>query len=71
MRGVGLTRQSSGSEPNPVQFWRSIERIGDLANLLNWLILHLAVFTPFIREGYVAQRQWEKLFFGNPKAKGP
>jgi beta-hydroxylase len=41
------------------------------ANLLNWLILHLAVFTPFIREGYVAQRQWEKLFFGKPKAKGP
>jgi aspartyl/asparaginyl beta-hydroxylase (cupin superfamily) len=38
-------------------------------NLFNWLILHLAVFTPFIREGHVAQKNWEKLFFGNAKAK--
>lgn len=33
------------------------------ANLVNWLILNLAVFTPFVREGYAAQRRWEKLFF--------
>ncbi len=34
------------------------------ANLVNWLLLHVAVFTPFIREGYQAQKTWEKLFFG-------
>ena len=39
------------------------------ANLLNWLILHAAVFTPFIREGYVAQKRWEKLFFRGAKTK--
>ena len=38
-------------------------------SLLNWLILHIAVFTPFVREGYVAQKNWEKLFFGGAKAK--
>jgi beta-hydroxylase len=37
------------------------------ANLLNWLILNVAVFTPFIREGYEAQKKWEKLFFGDAK----
>jgi beta-hydroxylase len=34
------------------------------ARLVNWLVLNLAVFTPFIREGYKAQKAWEKLFFG-------
>ena len=34
------------------------------ANLVNWLLLNIAVFTPFIREGYQAQKRWEKLFFG-------
>ena len=34
------------------------------ANLVNWLLLNIAVFTPFIREGYQAQKKWEKLFFG-------
>ena len=40
------------------------------ANLVNWFILHAAVFTPFIREGYVAQKKWERLFFGGAKEKG-
>jgi aspartyl/asparaginyl beta-hydroxylase (cupin superfamily) len=34
------------------------------ANVLNWCLLNLAVFTPFIREGYKAQKQWERRFYG-------
>jgi beta-hydroxylase len=37
------------------------------ANLVNWLVLNLAVFTPFVREGYAAQRAWEKRFFGDAR----
>jgi aspartyl/asparaginyl beta-hydroxylase (cupin superfamily) len=33
------------------------------ARFLNWLLLHLAVFTPFIREGLDNQRAWEKKFY--------
>jgi beta-hydroxylase len=34
------------------------------ANVLNWLILNLAVFTPFVREGYENHRIWEQRFHG-------
>ncbi len=34
------------------------------ANFVNWLLLHLAVFTPFIREGAQNQRRWEQRFYG-------
>jgi beta-hydroxylase len=37
------------------------------ANFMNWLLLNVAVFTPFIREGYQAQKKWEKAFFGDGK----
>ena len=53
------------SEVRVVLFVDFVKPLRFPANLLNWLILHLAVFTPFIREGYVAQKQWEKLFFGS------
>jgi len=33
------------------------------ANFLNWLLLHLAVFTPFIREGMYNEKAWEKKFY--------
>ena len=33
------------------------------ARFLNWLLLHLAVFTPFIREGVDHQKAWEKKFY--------
>jgi len=33
------------------------------ARFLNWLLLHLAVFTPFIREGTNNQKTWEKKFY--------
>jgi beta-hydroxylase len=35
------------------------------ARFVNWLVLNLAVFTPFVREGYVAQKKWEKMFYGS------
>lgn len=33
------------------------------ASFVNWLLLHLAVFTPFIREGMDNQKAWEKKFY--------
>lgn len=38
------------------------------ANVLNWLLLHLAVFTPFIREGADNQKAWEKKFYAEAEA---
>lgn len=35
------------------------------ASVVNWLLLNLAPFTPFVREGYQAQKKWERLFFGS------
>jgi aspartyl/asparaginyl beta-hydroxylase (cupin superfamily) len=34
------------------------------ASLTNKAVLRLAVFTPFIREGYKAHKAWEKAFYG-------
>jgi aspartyl/asparaginyl beta-hydroxylase (cupin superfamily) len=38
------------------------------ARFLNWLLLHLAVFTPFIREGLDNQKAWEKRFYAEAEA---
>ena len=38
------------------------------ANFLNWLLLHLAVFTPFIREGVDNHKAWEKRFYEEAEA---
>lgn len=38
------------------------------ARFLNWLLLHLAVFTPFIREGMDNQKAWEKKFYAEADA---
>jgi ornithine lipid ester-linked acyl 2-hydroxylase len=38
------------------------------ANFVNWLLLHLAVFTPFIREGMDNQKAWEKIFYAEAEA---
>ncbi len=38
------------------------------ANFLNWLLLNLAVFTPFIREGMDNQKSWEKKFYQEAEA---
>jgi ornithine lipid ester-linked acyl 2-hydroxylase len=40
------------------------------ANALNRLLLRLAVFTPFVREGGDNLRRWERRFHGGP-AQGP
>ncbi len=32
------------------------------ASFLNWLILHIAAFTPYIQEGYGRHRKWERAF---------
>jgi beta-hydroxylase len=37
-------------------------------NVLNWLLLHLAMFTPFIREGSDNQRKWEQRFYAEAEA---
>jgi len=34
------------------------------ASLTNKALLNFAIFTPFIREGYKAQKAWEKIFYG-------
>jgi beta-hydroxylase len=37
------------------------------ANVLNWLILNLAVFMPIVQEGYANHRAWERAFYhGGP-----
>jgi beta-hydroxylase len=38
------------------------------ANLVNWLLLNIAVFTPFIREGQDNQRKWEQRFYAQAEA---
>ena len=38
------------------------------ARFLNWLMLNLAVFTPFIREGMDNQKAWEKKFYAEAEA---
>jgi len=38
------------------------------ARLVNWLLLNLAVFTPFIREGMDNQKAWEKRFYEQAEA---
>ena len=38
------------------------------ARFLNWLLLHLAMFTPFIREGVDNQKAWEKKFYQQAEA---
>lgn len=34
------------------------------ARLVNWLLMNLAVFTPFIQEGMENHKAWEKKFYG-------
>ncbi len=38
------------------------------ARFLNWFMLNLAVFTPFIREGMDNQKAWEKKFYAEAEA---
>lgn len=36
------------------------------ANIVNWLILNIALFTPFVREGVDQHKAWEKKFYARP-----
>jgi ornithine lipid ester-linked acyl 2-hydroxylase len=38
------------------------------ARLINWLLLNLAVFTPFIREGRDNHKEWERRFYAEAEA---
>jgi beta-hydroxylase len=33
------------------------------ARLVNWLVLNLAVFTPFVQEGVNNHKEWERRFY--------
>jgi beta-hydroxylase len=55
------------SEVRVVLFVDFVKPLRFPANVLNWILLNVAVFTPFIREGYEAQKKWEKAFFGTAK----
>ena len=37
------------------------------ANVLNWIILNVALFTPYIQEGYENHRRWERSFHLKPR----
>jgi len=38
------------------------------ARLINWTLLNLAIFTPFIREGLDNHKEWEKKFYAQAEA---
>ena len=38
------------------------------ARFLNWLLLKLAIFTPFIREGTENQKKWEQRFYAQAES---
>lgn len=38
------------------------------ASLVNWLLMNIAVFTPFIREGLDNHKAWEKRFYAEAEA---
>lgn len=41
------------------------------ASFVNWLLLNIAAFTPFIREGKKAHKKWEKTFYRNGNSLDP
>ncbi|WP_245515283.1 aspartyl/asparaginyl beta-hydroxylase domain-containing protein [Rhizobium deserti] len=38
------------------------------ARLVNWMLMHMAIFTPFIREGLDNHKEWEKKFYAEAEA---
>ena len=53
------------SEIRVVLFVDFLKPLSFPANVVNRLLLALAPFTPFVREGCEAQKNWEKRFFRN------
>lgn len=56
------------SDTRVVLFVDFIKPTRQPARFLNWLLLHMAVFTPFIREGMDNQKAWEKKFYAEADA---
>ena len=55
-------------QPRVVLFVDFVKPLRFPANLLNWLLMNLAVFTPFIREGMENHNAWEKRFYAEADA---
>jgi aspartyl/asparaginyl beta-hydroxylase (cupin superfamily) len=55
------------ARPRVVLFVDFVKPLRFPANLINWLVLHLAVFTPYIREGLENHRSWERRFYADAK----
>jgi ornithine lipid ester-linked acyl 2-hydroxylase len=51
------------AETRVVLFVDFVKPLSQPARFLNWLLLKLAIFTPFIREGTENQKNWEKRFY--------
>ena len=51
-----------------VLFVDFIKPLRQPAKFLNWLLLKLAIFTPFIREGTENQKKWEQKFYAQAEA---
>ena len=64
------TNTTHGTVPISVTFVLFVDFVKPLkfpANLVNWLLLNIAAFTPFMRDAADNQRQWERRFYGrNP-----
>lgn len=51
-----------------VLFVDFVKPLGFPANAVNWLLLNVAAFTPFIREGLDNHKEWEKRFYAEAEA---
>lgn len=51
-----------------VLFVDFVKPLGFPARLVNWALLNLAIFTPFIREGADNHKDWEKKFYAQAEA---
>jgi ornithine lipid ester-linked acyl 2-hydroxylase len=60
---------NESSQVRVVLFVDFAKPLGFPANLLNRLLLGLAVFTPFVREGGANLREWERRFHGEPSRR--
>ena len=38
------------------------------ASFINWLLMNIASFTPFVREGLDKHKAWEKKFYAEAEA---
>jgi beta-hydroxylase len=51
-----------------VLFVDFVKPLGFPASFVNWLLLNVAIFTPFIREGLDNHNEWEKRFYAEAEA---